>query len=148
MKNTLKKFFITSLIVCSFILIPTISFAQGSSGFVQCGKSESIKEADGSTRSSEVTDECDFGDFMSLINRVITFLIFDMALPLCAIVFAYSGWLFMTSGENPGNRSKAKKMMINVVVGLALAMASWLIVTTILQALGADKVGSLFLGLK
>jgi len=89
------------------------------------------------------SNECDFNDLMTLINNFINFLIFTLALPLAAIVFAWAGFLFMTSGGDSGKRTKAKGMLINVVIGLVIALAAWLIVQTILQSLGYD--GPLFL---
>mgnify|MGYP003521037636 FL=1 len=89
------------------------------------------------------TNGCDFDDLMALINTVIDFLIFDLALPIAAVVIAYAGFLFLTSGDDSGKRTKAKKMLVNIVIGLVLALASWLIVQTILLSLGYD--GPLFL---
>lgn len=81
---------------------------------------------------------CDFNDIMTLVNNVINFLIFTLALPLAAIVIAWSGFLFLTSGAEPGKRTKAKKMLTDVVIGLVIALAAWLIVQTILTSLGYD----------
>ncbi len=86
---------------------------------------------------------CDWTDINALINNVIHFLIFDLAMPLAACIFAYAGFLLMTSGSNPENRSKAKGLIINVFIGLAVALAAVLIVKLILSTLGF-KGGSLF----
>jgi hypothetical protein len=82
------------------------------------------------------TDPCGFGQMMALVNTVINFLLIDMVMPLSAIIFAYCGWLFMTSGENAGKRTQAKGILLNVVVGLCIALASWLIVKFILVGIG------------
>lgn len=82
------------------------------------------------------TDPCGFGQIMALINKVINFLLIDLVMPLSAIIFAYCGWLFITSGDNSGKRTQAKGILFNVLIGLVIALASWLIVKTILVGLG------------
>lgn len=114
------------IFIFSFLLSPDFASA------------ESLIPCDGGP-----TDGCDFNDLMALVNNVINFLIFDLALPIAAVVIAYAGFLFLTSGDEPGKRTKAKKMLVNIVIGLVLALASWLIVQTILLSLGYD--GPLFL---
>jgi len=81
---------------------------------------------------------CDFTALLKLINNVINFLLFDISLPICAVVFMYAGWLFMTSGDNSTKKSQAKSVFWHVLFGWAIALASWLIVHTILVALGYD----------
>lgn len=90
-----------------------------------------------------IVDPCDFEDVLETANMMIDFLIFTLAMPLAAIIFAWAGFLFITGGADPGKRTKAKGMMLNVVIGLVIALAAWLIVKTILLALGYD--GPLFL---
>ncbi len=81
---------------------------------------------------------CGFNDAIRLVQRVIEY-IFVLILPIAAIVFAYAGFLFMTSGGNPSRRDAAKKAMINVVLGIVIVMAAWLVVKTVLVALGVDE---------
>ena len=38
-------------------------------------------------------DDCGFNDFITLINRVISFILFNLAVPISAIMFAYAGFL-------------------------------------------------------
>ncbi|MFA5933926.1 MAG: pilin [Candidatus Paceibacterota bacterium] len=114
----MKKFF---PYVLAFILLsaPTALFA---AGLVTCGGTGE--------------PQCDFSQVIIMINKIIRFLIFDISMPVLAIMFAYSGVLFMTSGENPKNRDKAKSMIKKALIGLVIAMSAWLIVVTILQGLG------------
>ncbi|MBP6883740.1 MAG: hypothetical protein KBC06_00710 [Candidatus Pacebacteria bacterium] len=80
--------------------------------------------------------DCDFNAFMNLINTVIQFLLFKMALPIAAIMFAYAGVLMVTSGGSTESMSKAKGIFVDVVKGLVIAVASWLIIRTILLIVG------------
>ncbi len=81
------------------------------------------------------TECCGFNELILQIQKIIAFLLFEMAIPLAAIVFTWAGCKFMTSGENAGERTKAKGMFLNVLIGLAIAMAAWLIINTILTTL-------------
>ncbi len=80
-------------------------------------------------------DGCGWKEFLALIQKVINFLIFDLSLPITAIIFAYSGFLFMTSGDDSAKRTKGKKIFFNVLIGFVIAMAAWLIVNLILTTL-------------
>lgn len=82
---------------------------------------------------------CDFNAFTALINRVIKFILFDMVIPISAIMFAYAGFLMVTAGgEAAGARTKAKSIFYNAVFGLIIAVAAFLIIKTILSILGYE----------
>ncbi len=90
---------------------------------------------------------CNFDSLMTLINNVIDFLLKDMAVPLAAIAFAYGGFLLISSGGSSEAKTKAKHVLISVVTGFIIALASWVIVKFILYMLGANDA-LLFLGIK
>ena len=81
---------------------------------------------------------CGFNDLFSMVNKVINFVLFVMAVPIAAIMFAYAGFMLVTSGGSSEQKSKAKSVFFNVAVGLIIAAAAWLIVHTILNIAGAD----------
>lgn len=85
------------------------------------------------------SDGCGWNEAMLLIKSVINFLLFYISLPFAAILFAYAGILHMTSGDNPGRRTQAWKVFKNVGIGLIIALAAWLIVSTILSVLGVGQ---------
>ncbi len=80
---------------------------------------------------------CGLGDFIELIQRIIEY-IFVLILPIAAIVFAYAGYLFMTSGGDPNKRNAAKNAMTKLVLGIVVIMMAWLMVKTILVSLGVS----------
>ena len=101
--------------------MPAISFA---AGLVPC---------------DNVTTKCDFTQLMNLVNTVIRFILFDMAVPIAAIMFAYAGFLLISAGgEAASARTKAKSIFTNTLIGFCLALACWLIVRTILSILGYE----------
>ncbi len=79
---------------------------------------------------------CGFTDLMNLVNRIIRFLLFEMAVPIAAIMFFYAGFEMVTSGGSTEKRGLAKKVFFNAFIGLVLAVAGWLIVRTLLSILG------------
>lgn len=80
---------------------------------------------------------CGFPQLIELIDRAIKF-IFVLMLPITAIVFAYAGYLYLTSGGSSTKRDAAKKAMTNVIIGIIIVLAAFLVVRTILLALGVD----------
>ena len=93
-----------------------------------------------------VGTKCDFNALLAMINGVIHFILFFMVVPISAIMFAYAGFLLITAGgEAAGARTKAKNIFFNAVIGLIIAVACWLIISTVLHILGYD--GS-WIGLK
>jgi hypothetical protein len=80
--------------------------------------------------------DCDFDQFIVLINNVVDFLIVFIAFPFVAIVVAWAGILLLTSGGNSSAKEKSKKMIWHVVIGLILALLSWGIIKIILMTLG------------
>ena len=83
--------------------------------------------------------DCTICDLVTLAQNVINTGIF-IAIFLSAILFAYAGWLYLTSGiEDLGDAKKARSMFKNVVFGLIIILGAWLIVDTIMRTLtGAD----------
>ena len=119
-----KKLLIPALTLF-ILLVPVLSFAD-SWPLVTC------------------KENCGWNEFMALINKVINFILFDMALPIAAIMFAYAGFLLVTAGGGEA-KTKAKEIFTNTVLGLVIAVAAWLIVSTILSILGYDGT---WIGLK
>jgi hypothetical protein len=117
------KLSIIHLLALIMLLVPVLALAQPVTGrLVPC---------DGL--------DCNFNKFMELINTVISFILFNLAVPLAAIMFAYAGVkLLFSGGEKSDARTKAKEIFTNTVIGLALAAGAWLIIRTILFVLGYD----------
>lgn len=101
--------------------------AGGGTSLVKCG----LRDAD-----NKVTNPCDFDDVLILINDVIKFILVYMVIPIAAIMFAYAGFMLMTSGGSTERKSKAKSIFINVAIGLIIVVAAFLIVQTVLKIAG------------
>lgn len=83
-------------------------------------------------------DNCDWNNLLLLVNNVVHFILFAMLVPIAAIMFCYCGFLMLTSGGESAKKTQAKKIFSNVVWGLVIAVAAWLIVETLLTVLGYD----------
>lgn len=89
---------------------------------------------------------CVFTDAIRLVQRIIEY-IFVLVLPIAAIIFAYAGFLLLTSGGDTKKRDDAKRAMTNLVIGIFIIMVAWLAVKTILVSLGVDKSFLIYLDL-
>ncbi len=120
-----KKLFIS----LTLLAIPVLAFAQEiKDGLVPC---------------DNVTKPCDWTQLMYMVNLIIHFILFYMAIPIAAIMFLYAGFELVTSGGSTEKRGTAKKVFTNAVIGLVLAAACWLIIRIILTILGfnGDWIG-------
>lgn len=84
------------------------------------------------------TDNCNYEQFILLVGKVFQFLTIDLAVPLATAAIVYGGIVLITAGANEGKRSQAKSIIGYAVWGLVLALASWLIVRTIMTGLGVE----------
>jgi len=57
-----------------------------------------------------------------------------IAVFLSAVLFAWAGWLYLTSVAG-GEISRAKEIFVNVAVGLVIILAGWLVVDTLMRTL-------------
>ncbi len=82
--------------------------------------------------------KCTFNDVVALVNRLLTFIMFYIVPAIGTMLIVYAGFIFLTAGGSEEKVSKAKGILQNAVVGMVLVMSSWIIVKSILVALGYD----------
>lgn len=76
-----------------------------------------------------------WGLVIVVINNIISLGI-TLAIAIVApLSFAYAGFLLLTSGGDPGKRGQARRAITNVVVGIVVALASYLIVAALMAVL-------------
>ena len=120
MKKKKEKLLI-SLFVFSMLILPVVSRA---ARLVPCDNS--------------ANNPCDFGQLMNMIYLVIRFVLFNLAMPIAAVMFFYAGFELVTSGGSEGKREMAKNIFTNTAIGLAIAVAAFLIVRAILSILSSE----------
>jgi len=152
MKNTSKFLLFISLLLV--LVFPSFSFAE-SSRFIPCGterypdntfRNKTTGDIISSTTkvegyedvSRQVSNPCGFNDLLVMVNKVINYALFVLFIPIAAILFAYAGFMLITSGGEVGKKKKALSVFWNVGLGLVIAVASWLIISTLLSIVGYD----------
>jgi len=101
------------------LAIPLIGFA---AGLVPCG-------------GPAPEPKCDFNQLILLAQKVINFMIFDLAAPLAAVAFAIAGIMMLTARDNEQQVTKAKQIFWYVFIGFIIALSAWLIVKLIVNTL-------------
>ncbi len=70
---------------------------------------------------------------VELAQNVLNFGIF-MAVVLSAFLFAYAGWSMITAGGNSEIYAKGKRVFGNVLIGLIIILAGWIIIDTLMKS--------------
>jgi amino acid permease len=115
MKTNITKF----IIISTIFLLPFISLA----ALVECAD----------------PDNCNYLDLLKTVDNVFRFILFTVAIPLAAVVITIAGVYMVIYSSNDSKRTEAKKMLQTTVIGLALALASYLIIKAIVLALAGDN---------
>jgi len=126
--NYLKKITNAAVIVTMLFSVH-VAFAQApaknTSGLIPCG----ISSTPGAM--VDATQQCTFDDLIILAQNVINFLIFNIASPLAAVMFAYAGFLYVTNAGNESRVNEAKGIFWAVFWGFVIVLAAWLTVNMI-----------------
>jgi len=136
----LKLTFI-NIFLFSIFLSPALAQTPENSGLIPCGQRVTTTTTNPTTHQQQTTstipkdNECDFQDFMHLLNNIVNFIFKDLALPIAAIMFAYAGFTMITAGGGEC-KTKAKRIFANALWGLVLAAAAWIIVKSLLTIAG------------
>ena len=83
--------------------------------------------------------DCGWEHLVILLGNLIDLGIY-VVLVGSAILFAYAGFLYVTAAAKPGQVAQAHKIFVNVVIGLIISLAAWLIVEVIVNTLAPGFV--------
>lgn len=122
-----KKIFI-NLSILTIFLIPSFVFSQG-------GASGLTYEC----FSGGVYGNCTFADLVAAVQNF-TNRLTVLVLAFTVVPIAWAGALYMVSGGNAGNRTKANEMLKKVAIGIFFMLAAWLIVNLIASTLLSSTV--------
>lgn len=119
---------ITKISLAGFVLalmfLPMLVMAQDS-GLIPCGYNGNL---------------CDTSDVATFANTLIDFLI-KMLGVIAVIVLVITGVQLVMSAGNESAWTAAKERFTNIVIGIVLILAAWLIVDTIMLALTGKGLG-------
>lgn len=76
-----------------------------------------------------------FALFMTVVNNIIIFILTMAIVFVAPLMIAYAGFLYVVNPFNPSGIAQAKKIMLNLVVGIVIALAGWLIVDALFAVL-------------
>ncbi len=80
---------------------------------------------------------CNTDFVVSFVSGLINFLI-SMLGVIAMIVLVYAGFRMVVSMGNEAEWTKAKSLFTNVIIGIILILAAWLIVDTIMRVLTGE----------
>lgn len=78
---------------------------------------------------------CNICHIWVLANKVVNFLLFNLAAPILIIVLVVGGFIYLTSAGNQKKLDQAKGLLTSAIFGIIIALAAFLIVDTILKTL-------------
>ena len=85
---------------------------------------------------TEYSQPCDFNGLVRLANNIISIGIY-LAVLVAVAMFAFAGWLYLTSAGDTGKMKEAHTIFTNAAVGFIFILGAWLLVTLILSALAS-----------
>jgi len=80
---------------------------------------------------------CTIDDFLKMIGRVYNFIVWNIATPLAVLAVLIGGIMILISAGNTKLLSMGKSILYVALIGLALVFCAYLIINTILGAIGA-----------
>jgi hypothetical protein len=107
------------------VALPSLALAQAG-GLVPCG--------------GQTGDPCNTNDVVGFANSLIDYLIKALGV-IAVIVMVYAGFKLVVSAGNESEWGKAKELFTNVIIGIILILAAWLIVDTVLKGLTGRGLG-------
>lgn len=109
----------------------------GANGLVPCGRITT--DVVQGTNVSVIMCNCRFEHIGLLIRNVFDFILWKISVPLAGIVVVLGGILLIISGGNPALANQAKNMIKWAIIAVILIFTSWLIINTILVAIGVQS---------
>lgn len=82
--------------------------------------------------------DCGFDDLIMLINNVIKFLIFAVAVPLAALRFMYAGAILVLNPNKEESKTKAVNIFQGVGIGFLVMLGAYVLIKTLLFAFLTD----------
>lgn len=115
------SFFVVGL----FFLLPIEVYAQ--KPLVPCGLNANL------------SDQCQLCDLVKLVQNVIDFIILYLAAPFATLLIAWAGIKLMVFADNESERTKARQLLWDILIGFLVILLAWTIVIVIMNALVKDS---------
>jgi hypothetical protein len=82
---------------------------------------------------------CGLCDFFVLIERIIDFLLFRIAPVAAVLLIIIGGVMFLISSGNPATVTKAKNIIMSVIIGLTIMYTAYMVIGFILTQIGLSS---------
>ncbi len=94
---------------------------------VPCGLTDPV--------TGKLTSQCQFCHLIELIQRVINFIVVQLAAPVATLLFAWAGIRLVTQAGNEEARKQAKQLLKDVLIGFLWVLLAWSAVIAVLNIL-------------
>jgi len=84
---------------------------------------------------AKTNDPCTLKDLFVLAEKVINFLLFQLAMPLAIVAILIGGILMITARGDTGQLQRGKDIFYYSVIGFILAFGAWLIIEVVVATL-------------
>ncbi len=110
----MRSSFLKTLAACALLLVPATAMAQR----------------------TVIIDTTIRAGIPDILNGIVNVMLF-WAMPLATVLFLIGAFMLVASGGNDTTKDKAKKIMEASLVGLAIILSSWMILSTVVYLLAA-----------
>lgn len=77
--------------------------------------------------------DCDFNKLMTMVNNIIHFLFYDVAIPLMTLSFVFVGGRLIIYPDKTGEWNKAKDAFQNIGIGLGMMVGAFVLIKFVLS---------------
>lgn len=119
--------FVVVLLVFNFFPIWLLAEDTAVGGLVKCGRGEAGP------------GDCGWEDLTKLFDDVLNFIFTVIMIPLAVIAIVWAGWRVLNGKTKPEELIKAKGALVNVAIGIFLALGAYAIIKTILGLLAKPE---------
>ncbi len=115
-------------VILFFLTAPFVISGQNSAegdGIVPCGGKD---------------NPCQLCHLFELFANLVEFVLITVVPPLAALFFVYGGILFYTAAGDPNKITKARGVLVSVVIGIAIVYGAHFFISMLLDALGVADV--------
>jgi FtsH-binding integral membrane protein len=79
---------------------------------------------------------CTFCNIFALIDNILDFVIFNILLPVAALILIIGGFFLLIAGGNPEQFNRAKSILTAAVIGLVIIFVAFIFIGTFLKYIG------------
>ncbi|MBU2633235.1 hypothetical protein KJ751_01895 [Patescibacteria group bacterium] len=84
-------------------------------------------------------EDCTVCHFITLVDKVIKFLLTILILPACVVALIVAGILIMTAVGDPAKLQKGKDIFKYAIMGIIISYGAWLLINNLLGNIINDK---------